>query len=53
MVADFFCIEVANLLCKAIRTGRCTRAPAEMALSALRRRGPARESALLKLRLAG
>jgi len=37
IVPDFFWIEVTNLLCKAIRTGRCTRSTAEMALSALRR----------------
>ena len=37
MVPDFFWIEVANILWKAIRTGRCTRSTAEMALSALRR----------------
>jgi predicted nucleic acid-binding protein len=39
IVPDFFWIEVASLLCKAIRTGRCTRPTAEMALSALRRHG--------------
>jgi len=39
IVPDFFWIEVTNLLGKAIRTGRCTRATAEMALSALRRHG--------------
>ena len=37
IVPDFFWIEVTNLLGKAIRTGRCTRPTAEMALSALRR----------------
>src|SRR5437762_6576395 len=37
IVPDFFWVEVTNLLCKAIRTGRCTRSTAEMALSALRR----------------
>ncbi len=37
VVPDFFWIEVTNLLWKAIRTGRCTRPTAEMALSALRR----------------
>ena len=37
IVPDFFWIEVTDLLCKAIRTGRCTRPTAEMALSALRR----------------
>ena len=39
IVPDFFWIEVTNLLWKAIRTGRCARATAEMALSALRRHG--------------
>jgi predicted nucleic acid-binding protein len=37
IVPDFFWIEVTSLLWKAIRTGRCTRSTAEMALSALRR----------------
>jgi predicted nucleic acid-binding protein len=37
IVPDFFWIEVTNLLCKAIRSGRCTGPTAEMALSALRR----------------
>ena len=37
IVPDFFWIEVANILCKATQTGRCTRSTAEMALSALRR----------------
>jgi len=37
IVPDFFWIEITNLLWKAIRTGRCTRPTAEMALSALRR----------------
>jgi predicted nucleic acid-binding protein len=37
VVPDFFWIEVTNLLCKAIRIGRCTRPAAEMAWSALRR----------------
>src|SRR5258708_23218243 len=39
IVPAFFWIEVTNLLCKALRSGRCTRATAEMALSALRRHG--------------
>jgi predicted nucleic acid-binding protein len=39
IVPDFFWMEVTNLLAKAIRTGRCTRPTAEMALSALRRHG--------------
>jgi predicted nucleic acid-binding protein len=39
IVPDFFWIEVTNLLCKAIRAGRCTRPTAELALSALRRHG--------------
>jgi len=39
IVPDFFWIEVANLLCKAIRSGRCTRPTAAMAWSALRRHG--------------
>jgi predicted nucleic acid-binding protein len=37
IVPDFFWIEVTNLLWKAIRSGRCTRQTAELALSALRR----------------
>ena len=37
IVPDFFWIEIANILWKAIRTGRCTRSTADMALSALRR----------------
>ena len=39
IVPDFFWIEVANLLCKAIRSVRCTRPTAAMAWSALRRHG--------------
>ena len=46
IVADFFWIEVTNLLGKAIRSGRCTRATAEKALSALRRHGIATLPAL-------
>jgi predicted nucleic acid-binding protein len=37
IVPDFFWVEVTNILWKAIRTGRCTRSTAKMALSALRR----------------
>jgi len=36
IIPDFFWIGVANILCKAIRTGRCTRSTADLALSALR-----------------
>ena len=36
IVPDFFWIEITNILCKAVRVGRCSRANAEAALVALR-----------------
>jgi predicted nucleic acid-binding protein len=37
VVPDFFWIEITNVLCKAIKLGRCTRETAEAALAELRR----------------
>jgi len=36
VVPDFFWIEIANILCKAVRVGRCSRTNGEAALVALR-----------------
>lgn len=36
VVPDFFWVEITNILCKAVRVGRCTKSSAEASLVALR-----------------